>query len=110
MQSGTYNTAAMYKELRGEKSQVHWRKMFFNNYVRPIVKFTRWLNILGKIATKHRIQKYGVMTDNMYCFCQDLETREHLFFGCKIIGSIWQEILSWIGYSKRPQGWTKVMR
>lgn len=28
----TYKTSAMYKELRGEKQHVGWKKLFFSNY------------------------------------------------------------------------------
>ena len=41
------------------------------------------------------------------CFCQvELETRDHLFFGCDYAKEIWKQILQLCGLHKEIRSWT----
>lgn len=51
----------------------------------------------GKLATKDRMCRFGMLEDNISCFClQEEESINDLFFACKELNSIWGEILKWM--------------
>lgn len=52
---GQYKTTNMYEDLRGEKQQVDWKKIFFDSYAKPCAIFTLSLTLMGRLNTKDRI-------------------------------------------------------
>ncbi|XP_058785046.1 uncharacterized protein LOC131659953 [Vicia villosa] len=77
-----FHTKKWYHALRGEKPKVEWRTILYHNHARPWAKFHTWMVLMGRIPTKNRIAKFGVITDMLCCFCNAEETIEHLYFTC----------------------------
>ncbi|XP_058751690.1 uncharacterized protein LOC131624792 [Vicia villosa] len=105
IQAGSYKTKHMYNELRGEKPNVPWYKVFFQNAARSRAKFLLWIALWDRLPTKSRLARFGVVTDGKCMFCRKEETQEHLFFACDFTGEIWRKMLNWIGMDKFPQDW-----
>ena len=63
MQKDKYHTASMYKEIRGEPVNIEWHKMLNPNYARPRARFTLWMALHGKLPTKDRLHKFGIIAD-----------------------------------------------
>ena len=54
-----------------------------------------------------RLISWGIEMSGTCCLCQmDLESRDHLFFGCSYSRSIWGMILSLCGLSRVIGGWS----
>lgn len=69
----------MYEEIRVESERVEWRKLFFDKLARPGAQFICWLGCHARFATKDRLQKMGILTDGICCFCDGQESMEHMF-------------------------------
>ncbi|XP_058727052.1 uncharacterized protein LOC131598474 [Vicia villosa] len=95
----------MYQELRGEKTNTPWYKLFFHNVARPWARFTLWIDLWNILPTKSRLARFGIATDGKCNFCRSEESQEHMFFACSFTGEIWQKILNWIGFNRVPYGW-----
>ncbi|XP_058726861.1 uncharacterized protein LOC131598262 [Vicia villosa] len=103
--SGKYVTGTMYKELRGDRIQVCWRKILFTNYARPRAIFTLWMALRGRLPTRDRLHKFGMTIERNCCFCDAEESLEHLFFMCKETKLVWRKVLLWMGIDRRPMKW-----
>lgn len=91
---GEYQTKSMYKEIRGEKLQTSWYRLFYTNSARPHAKFIMWLACLDRLATKERLVKFGVVTNGVCVFCGLPKRQEHILFACSMTSKIWQEVLA----------------
>ncbi|XP_058775951.1 uncharacterized protein LOC131650247 [Vicia villosa] len=104
-QCGVFKAANVYKELRGERVDVPWKKIFFQNRARPRSKFILWLILKGRLPTKERLERFGFINDVTCCFCDQTETLDHLFFACRWTYRIWKEMLEWNGYARNIRQW-----
>ncbi|XP_058753888.1 uncharacterized protein LOC131627079 [Vicia villosa] len=106
LQLEKFHTRGRYHLIRDDRDQVPWKKIFFHNNVRPQVKFHLCLVLMRKTPTKDRLNKFGILTDKVYCFCQEDETIDHLYFECRYSKRIWETILQWIGYRTNCGKWS----
>ncbi|XP_058741022.1 uncharacterized protein LOC131613364 [Vicia villosa] len=67
---------------------------------------TMWLACHGRLATRQRLFRFGMVSDNRCCLCKsDEESINHLLFVCPDTVCIWAKILAWIQVSHTPQSW-----
>ncbi|XP_074291429.1 uncharacterized protein LOC141618220 [Silene latifolia] len=79
-----YRPAAGYKWLIGEQEKVGWYPVIWNRMTSLKHSFISWLYVLGRLLTKNRLVRFGVIANGDCDLCGELpETSEHLFFGCK---------------------------
>ncbi|XP_058768387.1 uncharacterized protein LOC131642117 [Vicia villosa] len=107
VQSQKYTTARMYRELRGPQLDVTWKHLIYYNYARPRARFTLWMALLNRLATKDRIARFGVNTNGECCWCKQVETLDHIFFECTTTGFVWSNVLTWLGYNRTPEYWSR---
>ncbi|XP_009766845.1 uncharacterized protein LOC107832812 [Nicotiana tabacum] len=82
-----------------------WRKLVRNNQGLPKWIFILRLALQQRLATKERRARWGIISEQT-CLCQrENETVQHLFFGCEISGSIWQQLLKWQGIQRTKKTW-----
>lgn len=81
---GKFRTTLVYRELRGDKLPVAWRKVFYSNLAWPRAIFVSWMLFLGRLNTKERLSRFGVATYGLCCFCGGIENVDHLFFQCLV--------------------------
>ncbi|XP_058783073.1 uncharacterized protein LOC131657723 [Vicia villosa] len=108
--TGVYSTRLLYNELRGERTCVLWRNLIRGNRASPRAIFLLWMACQKRLQTKDRLKKIGVISDGNCLFCGDPESRDHLFFDCRITNQLWHQVLSWMKISHRPQGWHHELR
>ncbi|XP_058727130.1 uncharacterized protein LOC131598561 [Vicia villosa] len=101
-----FRTRDSYELMRETQPPVSWRTVFYANNARPRSIFHLWLLMLGRIPTKDRLVKFGVQVDQKCCFCIENESIDHLFFQCSFANSVWGEILTWMGYDRKPEKWS----
>ncbi|XP_058726236.1 uncharacterized protein LOC131597562 [Vicia villosa] len=107
VQNQKYSTARMYRELRGPQAEVNWKHLMYHNYARPRARFTLWMALLGRFATKDRIGRFGVSTNGKCCWCTQMETLDHILFECKTTYAIWKHILEWMRCNRKPECWSR---
>lgn len=64
-----------------------------------------WMLFIETLNTKDRLQRFGIQTDGVCCFCGDPESADHLFFQCSFSRQIWLRVLGWMGYTHQPTNW-----
>ena len=55
------------------------------------------------MATKERLQKFGMISDSNCCLCHQVETLD--YFECSEMHVIWQNILNWLHVNHVPKSW-----
>lgn len=105
LQKDRFVSKIMYNELQDVSSRVPWRKLFFSNLARPRAKFVFWTACHGRLATKVRMMKFGLLSDTKCNFCDHLETIDHLLFECAEMKDVWIQILEWQKINHQPKKW-----
>ncbi|CAK8568609.1 unnamed protein product [Lathyrus sativus] len=106
MTTRKFKAAAFYKILINDGTRVHWRRLIGYNKERPRAIQCLWQACHGKLATKERLKRFGVIEDNICSLCKsEEETISHLFFSCPRTRHIWVEILKWFNIQHEPQQW-----
>ncbi|XP_074305324.1 uncharacterized protein LOC141640419 [Silene latifolia] len=79
-----YRPDAGYRWLVGEHAKVEWYPVIWNRMNWPKHSFIAWLLVLGRLLTKDRLVRFGVINDGGCELCgEEVETVEHLFFECR---------------------------
>lgn len=108
LQMPKFSMKEMYTYLIYDNTRVHWKSLFMCNRSRPRALLTLWLVCHGKLATKDRMCRFGMLDDNICCLClQEEESINHFFFGYKEINSIWGEIIKWLEVVHKPKEWNE---
>lgn len=69
--------------------------------------FILYLAVNGRLATKDRLAKWGVIQSPICPLCQRMnEELEHLFFQCSYTAEVWSSILAWQGINRGTLNWT----
>lgn len=63
-----YKTKLVYDELRGAKPNVSWKNLMYGVVVRPRAQVVMWLACHGRLATKDRLCRFGILQDRDCCF------------------------------------------
>ena len=78
----------MYRKLCTDDPKVPWYNLLYHSLARPRALITLWLACHGRLSTKARLKKFGLIDNAECCFCQEEETQNHLLFGCEELGRI----------------------
>ncbi|XP_038995732.1 uncharacterized protein LOC120120047 [Hibiscus syriacus] len=66
--------------------------------------------ILDRLPTKDRMQRLGIITNDLCMFCSEAtENRNHLFTECPKSASIWKSILQLSGLNRQFSDWTNLL-
>ncbi|CAK8564552.1 unnamed protein product [Lathyrus sativus] len=106
MQVGNFVTRKLYAILANNHQIVNRRKVFYNNPVRPRAMITLWMACGSRLATKDRLKNFGMIRDDVCCFCNERECQNHLFFQCKEMELVWHNILEWMQLVHRSGCWS----
>ncbi|CAK8564283.1 unnamed protein product [Lathyrus sativus] len=101
-----FKALVIYRVLIDDGTRVLWGNLIKFNKARPRAVFCLWQACHGKLATKERLKRFGMVEDNSCKLCQaEDETVNHLFFSCQETKHIWKEVLNWFNFSHDPQPW-----
>ncbi|XP_058726141.1 uncharacterized protein LOC131597461 [Vicia villosa] len=96
----------LYVKMLGT-DRVPWRYLIQNNSARPRAITITWMACHGRLGTKDRVSKIGLITDRVCSLCNTCdESLDHLMFGCSIAKDIWKFVLHWLGIQHDPQPWS----
>ncbi|XP_058753388.1 uncharacterized protein LOC131626585 [Vicia villosa] len=102
---GKFKMKNFYGAFLKQIQQVEWRGLLVSNYTRPRAVFTLWLACHKRLATKERLEKFGVHTDQKCEFCECSENIQHLFFECRYTKEVWSKVLHWLNVKHQAKGW-----
>lgn len=67
-----------------------------------------WLACHGRLTTKDRLMKFGMIQDVKCEFYDANETLQHWFFECSGTNNIWNVVLQWLHVEHHENGWIQV--
>ncbi|CAK8561770.1 unnamed protein product [Lathyrus sativus] len=100
-----YSVGRVYQFLKKDDPDVGWKHMLSNTIARPRALFTMWMACHHRLATRGRLKRLGLTTDDKCNFCDKEETVDHLLFECPLFRTCWQQILVWLGFQHFPCEW-----
>ncbi|CAK8576189.1 unnamed protein product [Lathyrus sativus] len=104
--SHKFKASVFYKVLIDDGTRVPWRNLIRSNKSRPRAVFCLWKACHGKLATKDRLKRFGMIQDSQCSLCHtEKETMNHLFFCCQGTRHIWKKVLHWFNIVHTPQPW-----
>ncbi|XP_058752400.1 uncharacterized protein LOC131625566 [Vicia villosa] len=107
-QRRNFSMRNMYIAMLQEDQDVVWKGLVQGNHARPRAVLMLWMLCHGKIATKDRLCRFGIITDRLCSMCKtDDETINHVFFECRITNQIWKDVMDWLQINRQPRGWTE---
>ncbi|CAK8532362.1 unnamed protein product [Lathyrus sativus] len=107
VQAGRFIGRRVYANLLPATPNVVWAKLILHNRARPRAIYTLWMICHGKLATKARLNRFGMVNNDQCVFCSAVETIDHLFFECATLRKAWVETLLWIGIPHNPGNWNE---
>jgi len=102
--SNVYSVRSAYNHLTSQHtadSPVAVKSLWHKDIPLKVVVFA-WRLFQNRLPTKDNLFRRGAINhDSCLCVagCGSLETLDHLFFHCSFFGSVWNNILHWIGLS-----------
>ncbi|XP_026459010.1 uncharacterized protein LOC113359627 [Papaver somniferum] len=97
--SGDFTVKHTYNALVGAGDKIFWKSLvWFKSHV-PRHSFISWLGFHGRLKTKDKMVKWGLMQSAPCSLCENgIETIEHIFHDCRFVVSIWTCLLLKMGY------------
>lgn len=86
--------AAVYDLFKPTSRKVEWAEVIWQRYCVPKRSFVMWMAIQGRLPTKDRLNRFGLLVPTRCCLCrEEEEDHHHLFFHCRVAQSILQGVL-----------------
>ncbi|XP_019240741.1 PREDICTED: uncharacterized protein LOC109220732 [Nicotiana attenuata] len=102
------NINYIYKKLKQDHQKMPWRKLVCNNGGMPKLIFILYVAILGKLATRDRLVRWGIANELLCPMCNvEEESMENLFFKCTYTAAIWEKLLQWMNVNRQPMEWSQ---
>ncbi|XP_021713482.1 uncharacterized protein LOC110681641 [Chenopodium quinoa] len=88
-----------YKWLQGNMDKANWYDWVWNPFNIPNHTFIYWLLALDRLRTRDRLAQFGVCNSIDCLLCgEDVETSNHLFFGCSYSTMVIDDVAHWLGF------------
>ncbi|KAL9671257.1 hypothetical protein QQ045_008825 [Rhodiola kirilowii] len=95
-----------YHTLKAREAEVDWYKLAWNRFNQPRASFNAVLIAQDRLPTKARLRIRGISVPSSCVLCnEEEETRNHLFFCCRISQAICGEVLKFLKVSGVPTLW-----
>ena len=106
-----FSVATVWKELRQQHAKVPWHRFLWSSMSIPKHVFISWMALLNRLPTMDRLATWGLEVRGLCYFCQgELETRDHLFFGCSYSKNIWKQILQLCELNREVGFWLSELK
>ena len=100
-----YKTSTIWEIIQPKLEKVDWHRLLWGSYIISKFAFIAWMAILNGMPTMDRLQAWGMEVIRIcVLYKQDIENRNHLFFGCNFSQYIWKKVLELCGLRKEVCG------
>ena len=107
---GEKYSVIVWQEIRWKQNKVSWHKLLSSMSI-PKHVLISWMAILNRLPTMDRLALWGVNVRETCSLClEELETRDHIFFGCKYSKEIWKRILLLCELKREVGTWTEELQ
>ena len=107
-QGRKYSVATVWNDIRPRQNEVEWQRLVWSSLTIPRHGLIVWMALLDRLPTLNRLATWGYQVDGMCRLCQSqMETRDHLFFGCSFTKIIWESVLKLCNQRRDVGSWTE---
>ena len=101
---GQYRVKAGYLWYMNLADKVKWARVAWSSINTPRHSFITWVLMNNIIAVRARLAKFTNITPQCQLSQEEEESEEHLFYNCKRIKEVWEEIGKWLHLSPMQYG------
>ncbi|XP_019262009.1 PREDICTED: uncharacterized protein LOC109239871 [Nicotiana attenuata] len=106
VKQGKFQIHKAYVQMQPQFPKVTWKSLHLHTHIHPRFKFHLWLAIHQRLATVDRLMKFGIQAPLECVFCAtNMETFEHLYFGCPKTNKLWDRVLKSLGITRQIGSW-----
>ncbi|XP_074305790.1 uncharacterized protein LOC141641011 [Silene latifolia] len=103
--AGRYTISEGYSWLQGDQAKVSWHPVILNRFNVPKHSFIGCLAIQGRLMTKDRLVRFGVIQDSTCDMCLvQPEDQPHLLYHCRFSKQCWALLTDWLGIDMPGSG------
>lgn len=96
---GKLMVSKAYDWLRQKRDPKPWMRVIWKSYIPPNHSFILWLCLKKRLYASERWSTPEFCRN--YIFCDNyVETSNHMFFRCSVVGAIWRKIREWLGIQR----------
>ncbi|KAL9680175.1 hypothetical protein QQ045_018053 [Rhodiola kirilowii] len=101
-----FNVNDTYLTLKSREEEVDWHSLVWNRFNTPSASFYANLTAHDKLLTRARLRSFGMVFPLECALCSEAdETRDHLFFCCRVLRNILDTILKFLKVAEAPCQW-----
>lgn len=105
-----FSTKNTWSLIRSSAPTVNWHSNIWFTHSTPKYAFMVWLAMHNKLSTGDRMLLWNVGIDVICVLCQQqLETRDHLFFGCAYSQNFWLWLVRCLLPSRFSDQWQDII-
>ncbi|KAL9665317.1 hypothetical protein QQ045_020734 [Rhodiola kirilowii] len=101
-----FNVSDTYMTLKSRVEDVDWHSLVWNRFNTPTASNYTFLAAHDRLLTRARLRSCGMVTPPECALCSEAkETRDHLFFCCRISRNIYDNVLKYLKVADAPCQW-----
>lgn len=104
-QAKDFKGRQIYHLLQKDNLDVIWHNLVLHNKARPRAVFALWMVCHGKLPTRTRLHRWGMVSITNCVFCDHDETIDHVFFESGVLNRLWKKVLAWMHIHHDPCDW-----
>ncbi|KAL9683684.1 hypothetical protein QQ045_015512 [Rhodiola kirilowii] len=106
----SFNVRDTYETITSHIDKPEWLRMVWNDFNVPRCSLNAWLIAKDKLLTRDKLRHMGLEVDAICPLCgAELETKDHLFFGCNFSRSILNKTMNFLGVENCPKEWELII-
>ncbi|KAL9662183.1 hypothetical protein QQ045_027013 [Rhodiola kirilowii] len=92
-----------YLTLESRVKDVEWHSLAWNRFNTPSASFYAVLAAHDRLLTRDRLRSFGIVIPHECALCSEAEeTRDHLFFCCRILRNIFYTVMKFLKVANAP--------
>ncbi|XP_013751229.1 uncharacterized protein LOC106453535 [Brassica napus] len=103
-----FTTKNTWNLLHQEGTTVEWCKGLFKHHT-PKFAFFTWLALHNRLSTGDRMLQWNAGVSSACIFCNQFETRDHIFFSCTYSAAVWSQLMRGLLRTRYTTIWTEVL-
>lgn len=104
-----FSTKNTWSLLHQQAQTVDWHKSLWFKHHTPKFAFFTWLAIQNRLTTGDRMLQWSSSINPACVFCNQLETRDHLFFSCPFAAEVWSRLTKNLLRGRFTTDWTEII-
>jgi len=108
--NASFSTKETWHHIRAPSPTVPWYNGGWFNHATPKFSFCTWLAVQDRLSTGEHMVKWNRGESGLCVFCTNtMETRDHLFFSCNYVSTIWGDVAKKLWKTRFTKEWPQIL-